>query len=144
MPGRTPAPPHARLEGRPTHCPRGKRYSSTCEMAPPRMGGSKTRIPPGRGVPPPALRAQGEGMQTPTVPTTSPVAIAPDTFLIPHLAPVGPDGFVHVNSMLIRGEEPIIVDTGAPIHRESWLEQVFSLVEPEDVRWVFLSHDDGD
>jgi flavorubredoxin len=30
------------------------------------------------------------------------------------------------------------------VHREHWLEQVFSLVEPEDVRWVFLSHDDGD
>ena len=83
-------------------------------------------------------------MQTPTVPATSPVAIAPDTFLIPHLAPAGPDGFVHVNSMLIRGEQPIIVDTGAPVHRERWLEQVFGLVDPEDVRWVFLSHDDGD
>ena len=23
-------------------------------------------------------------------------------------------------------------------------EQVFGLVDPEDVRWVFLSHDDGD
>ena len=46
--------------------------------------------------------------------------------------------------MLIRGREPIIVDTGAPIHRLRWLEQVFSLVDPEDVRWIFLSHDDGD
>jgi flavorubredoxin len=36
------------------------------------------------------------------------------------------------------------VDTGAPVHRELWLEKVFSLVEPEDVRWIFLSHDDGD
>ena len=83
-------------------------------------------------------------MQTPTVPTTSPVAIAPDTFLIPNLAPAGPDVYVQVNSMLIRGEEPIIVDTGAPVHRERWLDQVFNLVEPEDVRWIFLSHDDGD
>ena len=32
----------------------------------------------------------------------------------------------------------------AGIHRELWLEKVFSLVEPEDVRWIFLSHDDGD
>jgi flavorubredoxin len=83
-------------------------------------------------------------VQTPTVPTTSPVAIAPETFLIPNLAPVGADAYVHVNSMLIRGEQPIIVDTGAPIHRQRWLEEVFSLVDPEDVRWVFLSHDDGD
>jgi flavorubredoxin len=81
-------------------------------------------------------------METP-VPPTSPVPVAPDTFLIPNLAPAG-DVFLPVNSLLIRGEEPIVVDTGAPVHRERWLEQVFSLVEPEDIRWVFLSHDDGD
>ena len=46
--------------------------------------------------------------------------------------------------MVIRGEQPIIVDTGTPLHRELWLEKVFSLVEPADVRWIFLSHDDGD
>ena len=46
--------------------------------------------------------------------------------------------------MVIRGSEPVIVDTGAPMHRELWLEKVFSVVEPEDVRWIFLSHDDGD
>src|SRR5687768_6967771 len=78
-----------------------------------------------------------------TLPTTSPVPVAPDTFLIPNLAAAG-DAVLMVNSLVIRGEEPIVVDTGAPIHREHWLEQVFSLVEPEDIRWVFLSHDDGD
>jgi flavorubredoxin len=77
------------------------------------------------------------------VPVTSPVAIAPDTFLIPDLAPAG-DAFVPVSSLLIRGAEPIIVDTGAPVHRQHWLEQVFALVDPEDIRWVFLSHEDGD
>ncbi len=82
-------------------------------------------------------------MNLSTVPLTSPVAIAPDTFLIPNLAPAG-DVFVPVNSMLIRGDEPIVVDTGAPAHRQHWLEQVFSLVDPEDIRWVFLSHEDGD
>jgi flavorubredoxin len=79
-----------------------------------------------------------------SVPTTGPVPVAENTFLIPNLADAGPDAFLPVNSLLIRGEEPIIVDTGAPIHRERWLEQVFSLVDPSDVRWIFLSHDDGD
>jgi flavorubredoxin len=82
-------------------------------------------------------------MNTP-VPTTAPVEIAADTWLIPNLAPAEPGTYVPVNSMLIRGEEPIIVDTGAPVHQAHWLEMVFSLVDPADVRWVFLSHDDGD
>lgn len=78
------------------------------------------------------------------VPTTTPEQIAPETFLIPNLFPAGPDLFLPVNSMVIRGAEPVIVDTGAPVHREQWLEKVFGLVDPEDVRWIFLSHDDPD
>lgn len=78
------------------------------------------------------------------VPETTPQLIAPETWLIPNLAPVGEGMFLPVNSMVIRGSEPVIVDTGAPVHREEWLQKVFSVVEPEDVRWIFLSHDDGD
>lgn len=78
------------------------------------------------------------------VPATTPQLVAPETWLIPNLAPAGEDLFLPVNSMVIRGAEPVIVDTGAPLHRELWLEKVFSLVEPQDVRWIFLSHDDGD
>jgi flavorubredoxin len=80
----------------------------------------------------------------PDIPTTSPQRIAPDTWLIPNLAPAGDGLFLPVNSMVIRGREPVIVDTGAPIHRALWVEKAFSIVEPEDVRWIFLSHDDGD
>lgn len=78
------------------------------------------------------------------VPATRPQTIAPDTWLIPNLAPAGDGLFLPVNSMVIRGREPVIVDTGAPLHRALWLEKVFAVVEPEDVRWIFLSHDDGD
>lgn len=78
------------------------------------------------------------------VPTTTAQEIAPETWLIPNLYAAEDGVYIPVNSMLIRGAEPVIVDTGAPIHRELWLEKVFSLVEPEDVRWIFLSHDDGD
>ena len=78
------------------------------------------------------------------VPATTPQLVAPETWLIPNLAPAGEGLFLPVNSMVIRGAEPVIVDTGAPVHREVWLEKVFSVVEPEDVRWIFLSHDDGD
>jgi flavorubredoxin len=80
----------------------------------------------------------------PEVPATRPERIAPDTWLIPNLAAAGDGLFLPVNSMVIRGREPVIVDTGAPVHRALWIEKAFSVVEPEDVRWIFLSHDDGD
>ncbi len=46
--------------------------------------------------------------------------------------------FIYLNSMVILGKEPVIVDTGTPANRKQWLEDVFSLVEPKDVRWIFL------
>ena len=74
-----------------------------------------------------------------------PVKIAADTFVIQQVQPaLGQPLFVYINSMVILGQEPTIVDTGTPANRKQWLSDVFSLVEPEDVRWVFLSHDDVD
>lgn len=78
------------------------------------------------------------------IPTVEPYRIAEDTFLIPNLVPAEPGTYVMVNSLVILAEEPVIVDTGAPLHREQWLANVSSVVDPADVRWIFLSHDDGD
>jgi flavorubredoxin len=83
----------------------------------------------------------------PVAPTTRvpPTMIAPDTYVIHQVQPaLGEPLFVYLNSLVILGEEPIIVDTGTPANREQWLTDVFSLVEPDDVQWVFLSHDDVD
>jgi flavorubredoxin len=75
----------------------------------------------------------------------APLRIAEDTYLIRQLhgegeAPVG----VYMNSMVITGEQPAIIDTGTPSNRDAWIDDVFSLVDPADVRWIFLSHDDVD
>lgn len=87
-------------------------------------------------------------MSHPTVPTKThqaPTQIAPDTFVIHDhggegTAPV----MVPLNSMVIRGEEPVVVDTGMADNRERFLDDVFGIVEPEDIRWLFISHDDID
>jgi flavorubredoxin len=71
--------------------------------------------------------------------------IAPDTYVVRQLAGegVGPVS-VFVNSMVITGEEPIVVECGTAITRDGWLDRTFELVDPADVRWVYLSHDDVD
>lgn len=75
-----------------------------------------------------------------------PYRIAPDTWVIPELVPgpPGTDTVVALNSMVITGAEPVIVDTGNELSRTEWLDAAFSVVDPLDVRWVFLSHDDHD
>jgi flavorubredoxin len=74
----------------------------------------------------------------------APYEVAKDTFVIPQLMEAPPVGLFCLNSMVIRAAEPVIVDTGTVLNRERWLDDVFSLVEPRDVRWIFLSHDDRD
>ena len=70
---------------------------------------------------------------------------APDTWILHSVQEAtGAPLFVYLNSMVIRGSEPVIIDTSTPANREQFLEDVFGLVEPEDVKWVFLSHDDVD
>jgi flavorubredoxin len=83
----------------------------------------------------------------PVAPTlhVPPTKVAADTYVIHQVQEaLGQPLFVYLNSMVILGQEPVIVDTGTPGHRTQWLEDAFSLVEPEDVRWVYLSHDDVD
>jgi flavorubredoxin len=74
-----------------------------------------------------------------------PTQIAPETYLIHDhqgegTAPVS----VALNTMVIRAAEPVVVDTGMAENRDRYLADVFDLVEPDDIRWVFISHDDVD
>lgn len=74
-----------------------------------------------------------------------PTKVARDTYVINQVQEaLGQPLFVQINSMVILGKEPVIIDTGTPANRTQWLKDVFSLVEPTDVQWVFLSHDDVD
>jgi len=74
-----------------------------------------------------------------------PPKLAGDTCLIQQMqeAAIGPL-WLYLHSLVIKGPEPIVVDTGTPCNREQWLADVFSIVDPGDVRWIFLSHDDVD
>ncbi len=87
-------------------------------------------------------------MNTSLIPTKTrlePTQIASETFLIHDHAGEGhAPVLVPLNSMVIRGAEPVVVDTGMAENRDQFLSDVFSLVEPEDIRWVFISHDDVD
>ena len=46
-----------------------------------------------------------------------PYKVAPETHVIPQLLEAPPIGLVYVNSLVITGAEPVLVDTGAPSNR---------------------------
>lgn len=74
-----------------------------------------------------------------------PLEVAPDTFLLRSAQPaLGAPLAVYLNSLVIRGSEPVVVDTGTVANRRAWLDDLAAVVDPADVRWVFISHDDED
>jgi len=73
----------------------------------------------------------------------APLEIAPDTFVI-RAVHSAPNMSTNLNSMLILAKEPVVVDTGMVINREQWFEDLFSLVHPDEVRWIYVTHDDCD
>lgn len=74
-----------------------------------------------------------------------PVQITPEAHLIQsyYQMPGAPTG-VQVNTMVLAGREPVVFDTGVEADRFAWLNAVTTVVEPEDVRWIVLTHDDHD
>lgn len=70
--------------------------------------------------------------------------VAPDTFVIPNGLPVPGMGELPTNAMVIRGAQPMLLDTLAIVHRETYLKEAFKIVDPKDVRWLFISHEDRD
>jgi flavorubredoxin len=74
-----------------------------------------------------------------------PVQITPEAHLIQSFwkAPGAPVG-VHMNTMVLASREPVVFDTGVAADRDGWLAAVSRVVDPHDVRWIVLSHDDHD
>lgn len=70
--------------------------------------------------------------------------VADETYVIPEALPVPGFGVLPVNAIVVRGAQPMIIDTLAIVHRETFLREAFKLVEPADVRWLFISHEDRD
>jgi flavorubredoxin len=84
-------------------------------------------------------------LTAPTKTRFEPTRITNETYLIhDHAGEDQGPVVVALNSMVIRGAEPVVVDTGVAENREQFLADVFSLVEPKDIRWLFISHDDVD
>jgi flavorubredoxin len=67
-----------------------------------------------------------------------------DIHVVTTYLPAGQLGVLPVNWYLIKAKEPVLVDTGMPIEREQFLETLRSLIDPVDIKWIFLTHDDND
>lgn len=53
-------------------------------------------------------------------------------------------GFLPVNAFVLHGAEPVVVDTGLSLPGRGFMDTLGSVVDPADVRWIWLTHPDRD
>ena len=58
--------------------------------------------------------------------------------------PIPGYGLVPINAFVIKGSEPILVDTGAVVESADFMSVLRSIIDPADLRWIWLTHTDMD
>lgn len=66
------------------------------------------------------------------------VVVIPSSFHIPGL------GHLAINAFLLRAKEPILVDTGYVRESDAFMDTLRSVVDPAELRWIYVSHCDAD
>jgi hypothetical protein len=58
--------------------------------------------------------------------------------------PVPGIGFLPVNSFVLHAAEPVVVDTGLGLPGRGFMDALGSVIDPAEVRWIWLTHPDRD
>lgn len=58
--------------------------------------------------------------------------------------PIPGFGLVPVNAFLVHGAEPLLVDTGALVEADDFMTALGTLIDPAELRWIWLTHTDAD
>jgi len=69
---------------------------------------------------------------------------APGIDVLTAAFPIPGFGQIPVNAFVLHGEEPVLVDTGAVVMHEEFWQALGSVIDPQDLRWIWLSHTDAD
>jgi glyoxylase-like metal-dependent hydrolase (beta-lactamase superfamily II) len=73
-----------------------------------------------------------------------PRLVADDTHILTTLLPAPGLGILPANAFVIRAAEPVVIDAGVSALAGAAFEQVCSVIDPADVRWIYLTHTDPD
>jgi flavorubredoxin len=69
---------------------------------------------------------------------------APDIEVLTEPFPIPGMGLVPINAFILKASEPVLVDTGAMVSSDEFMDALRALIDPEDLRWIWLTHTDFD
>ncbi len=68
----------------------------------------------------------------------------PDVTVITDHLEVPTIGFLPVNAFVLHSSEPVVVDTGLSLPDRGFMDTLGTVMDPKDVRWIWLTHPDRD
>ncbi len=70
--------------------------------------------------------------------------VAPDTTTFSSFAPIPGLGILPINAHLIQAKEPVLVDTSWVGVSDAYLDALQGVIDPVDLKWIWVSHTDLD
>ena len=69
---------------------------------------------------------------------------APDVDVVTSTATIAGFGKLAINAFVIHADEPVLVDTGSVVESDDFMAALRSVIDPADLRWIWLTHTDFD
>ena len=63
-----------------------------------------------------------------------------DTTVFSSFVPLPGLGVLPVNAYLIKAKQPVLVDTGMGVESEQFLNTLRSVIDPQELKWIYLTH----
>ncbi|HVY98543.1 MAG TPA: MBL fold metallo-hydrolase [Dongiaceae bacterium] len=74
----------------------------------------------------------------------SPHRLTEDWTMLPGWAPLPGLGVLAINSFLLKGPQPVLVDTGMACMGDAYLAALEREIDPAEIAWIWISHADAD
>jgi hypothetical protein len=74
----------------------------------------------------------------------APYQAGPDIHVLPTNEALPGLGVLPVNAYVLLAQEPVLIDTGMASDGPEFIDALTSIIDPEKLRWVWLTHDDAD
>jgi glyoxylase-like metal-dependent hydrolase (beta-lactamase superfamily II) len=69
---------------------------------------------------------------------------APGIEVLPSHVPLPEMGYLPINAFVIKADEPVLVDTGTGRDSDEFMKTLRMVVDPQELKWVWITHDDSD
>src|SRR3954452_7498750 len=73
-----------------------------------------------------------------------PFRASDDVHVLPTRLDVPGVGTIPVYSFVLLSQQPVLIDTGLGIDTPEFVDALRSVIDPAELRWIWLTHDDSD